>query len=336
MRCWPLLLQFTLPQRKRYAYMSVSEFRSRLQFTFPYRDVFQSVLSQFPLSYYNLRPLLGVLYRFAQYEIFLILQFTFQQQSVLKAKTMLNNEAIAIHVPTQERYNRCYFEVYFNSHSHVGSVPQILVLAYTFYNSRSRIGNAMKIVATCLITIHVPTQGAPGITYFISFGLPLQFTLPHREHLTGSGPGPTQMRLQFTLPYRECSYKVPNIGLIINFNSRSHIGSADIQKIGICLCGYCNSRSRIGSAIAQIATELKLSITIHAPAQGAPESHPCTFVLPLISIHAPIQGAPASLRILQCRLYNYNSRSRIGSAVNIQTNTTTQPKILYNLSSLRT
>lgn len=154
--------------------MSVSEFRSRLQFTFPYRNVFQSVLSQFPLSYYNLRPLLGVLYRFAQYEIFLILQFTFQQQIVLKAKTMLNNEAITIHVPTQDRYNRCcfecnrsYFKVYFNSrsrigsaiiaklliyyfryynsHSHVWSAPQILVLAYTFYNSRSRIGSALQV-----------------------------------------------------------------------------------------------------------------------------------------------------------------------------------------------
>lgn len=198
--------------------MSVSEFRSRLQFTFPYRNVFQSVLSQFPFSYYNLRPLLGVLYRFAQYEIFLILQFTFQQQIVLKAKTMLNNEAITIHVPTQERYNRCcfecnrsYFKVYFNSrsrigsaiiaklliyyfryynsHSHVWSAPQILVLAYTFYNSRSRIGSA----------------------------------------LTGSGPGPTQMRFQFTLPRRERPYKVPNIWLIINFNSRSRIGSVDIH-----------------------------------------------------------------------------------------------------------
>ena len=161
--------------------MSVSEFRSRLQFTFPYRNVFQSVLSQFPLSYYNLRPLLGVLYRFAQYEIFLILQFTFQQQIVLKAKTMLNNEAITIHVPTQERYNRCYFEVYFNSHSHVWSAPQILVLAYTFYNSRSRIGNAMKIVANCLITIHVPTQGTLIQSAKYMADNKFQFTLPYRE-----------------------------------------------------------------------------------------------------------------------------------------------------------
>jgi len=57
----------------------------------------------------------------------------------------------------------------------------------------------------------------------------LQFTLPHRERLTGSGPGPTQMRFQFTLPRRERPYKVPNIWLIINFNSRSRIGSVDIH-----------------------------------------------------------------------------------------------------------
>ena len=228
--------------------MSVSEFRSRLQFTFPYRNVFQSVLSQFPLSYYNLRPLLGVLYRFAQYEIFLILQFTFQQQIVLKAKTMLNNEAITIHVPTQERYNRCYFEVYFNSHSHVWSAPQILVLAYTFYNSRSRIGNAMKIVANCLITIHVPTQGTLIQSAKYMADNKFQFTLPYRERRYTKNWDLPLWILQFTLPYRERHSPDCNGTKAIDYNSRSRIGSARIAPLHLCSASDFNSRSHIGSA----------------------------------------------------------------------------------------
>ena len=252
-RCWSLLLQFTLPQRKRYAYMSVSEFRSRLQFTFPYRNVFQSVLSQFPLSYYNLRPLLGVLYRFAQYEIFLILQFAFQQQSVLKSKTMMNNEAITIHVPTQKRYNRCYFEVCFNSRSHVVSV---------------------------IIDVY----------YQINV-LELQFTLPRRERPSNQLLKSREEVLQFTLLRRACHNPKMCNTICIDYNSLFYKEESkpSIRDVGPC---YCNSRSHIGSAVLLIVVD----------------AH---------SLH-------------------FNSRSRIGSAVNIQTNTTTQPKILYNLSSLRT
>ena len=154
---------------------------------------------------------------------------------------MMNNEAITIHVPTQKRYNRCYFEVCFNSRSHVGSV---------------------------IIDVY----------YQINV-LELQFTLPRRERPSNQLLKSREEVLQFTLLRRACHNPKMCNTICIDYNSlfykeeskpsirdvgpcycnsRSHIGSADIQKIGICLCGYCNSRSRIGSAIAQIATELKL------------------------------------------------------------------------------
>ena len=190
--------------------MSVSEFRSRLQFTFPYRNVFQSVLSQFPLSYYNLRPLLGVVYRFAQYEIFLILQFAFQQQSVLKSKTMMNNEAITIHVPTQKRYNRCYFEVCFNSRSHVGSV---------------------------IIDVY----------YQINV-LELQFTLPRRERPSNQLLKSREEVLQFTLLRRACHNPKMCNTICIDYNSLFYKEESkpSIRDVGPC---YCNSRSHIGSAL---------------------------------------------------------------------------------------
>lgn len=199
--------------------MSVSEFRSRLQFTFPYRNVFQSVLSQFPLSYYNLRPLLGVLYRFAQYEIFLILQFAFQQQSVLKSKTMMNNEAITIHVPTQKRYNRCYFEVCFNSRSHVGSV---------------------------IIDVY----------YQINV-LELQFTLPRRERPSNQLLKSREEVLQFTLLRRACHNPKMCNTICIDYNSLFYKEESkpSIRDVGPC---YCNSRSHIGSADDREAVKIAL------------------------------------------------------------------------------
>ena len=255
--------------------MSVSEFRSRLQFTFPYRNVFQSVLSQFPLSYYNLRPLLGVLYRFAQYEIFLILQFAFQQQSVLKSKTMMNNEAITIHVPTQKRYNRCYFEVCFNSRSHVVSV---------------------------IIDVY----------YQINV-LELQFTLPRRERPSNQLLKSREEVLQFTLLRRACHNPKMCNTICIDYNSLFYKEESkpSIRDVGPC---YCNSRSHIGSADDREAVKIALvefQFTLPYRERRYTKNWDLPlwilqFTLPYRERHSPDCNGTKTI--------DYNSRSHIGSA----------------------
>ena len=94
-----------------------------------------------------------------------------------------------------------------------------------------------------------------------------------------------------------------------NFNPRSDERSDDRLYPPCNLVRYFNPRSDERSDDVNSFFDGVLSISIHAPTNGATSATLTTAIKALISIHAPTNGATYQSRMLQLLFLNFNPRS---------------------------
>ncbi len=168
--------------------------------------------------------------------------------------------------------------------------------------------SSMQEIRDSLISIHAPTQGATLTTAVTPFlGCVFQSTLPRRERPGQDDECNWLQAFQSTLPRRERHSSLHLPSKEKHFNPRSHAGSDGALITRVQPRIDFNPRSHAGSDRYEESSGGGLSISIHAPTQGATTQGYRASCPSSISIHAPTQGA-TWMAIVHLRLmYEFQS-----------------------------